>query len=273
MMNKKVAFWSVVVAVLMIGAAVGPHFLCHDPYLVDLMHVNEGPGKEFWMGTDSVGRCIACRLIEGAFRSIYAAVLVVLLSFTIGTLVGLLSGYYGGIADTILMRFVDSVQAFPSLVFTVAVAGMLGKGMVNCIIAMTAVGWVSYARLARSQVISLKERTFIQAAKTSGFSSGHIMFHTILPNSLRPLIVYASMHVGNTILNFAGLSYLGLGTAPPFPEWGTMLNDGQSTLQLAPWSVFFPGTAILIVVMIMGMFGDSINEFMNPKQSKESGTA
>lgn len=165
-----------------------------------------------------------------------------------------------------------TVQSFPSLVFTIAVASMLGADLGNCIIALSAIGWTTYARLAWSQVLSLKEKTFVSAAKVSGMSDGWILLHALLPNSLSPVIVEASMHVGNAILSFAGLSFLGLGTMPPFPEWGTMLNDGKATLQTAPWTVIFPGLAILLVVMIMGMFGDSIHNLFNPQKRSTKNT-
>ena len=223
-------------------------------------------GTSISFGTDYIGRCIACRLVHGASRFIFAAFAVVAVTFVIGTSIGILSGYLGGAFDTIVMRFVDAVQAFPSMVFTISVAAMLGTGMTNCIIAMTAIGWTGYARLARAQVLSLRGRTFVSAARISGMSRTQILLKTILPNSLTPLVVSASMHVGNAILSFSGLSFLGLGTAPPYPEWGNMLNDGKATLQQAPWTVFYPGLAILLVVMIMGMFGDSVNEMLNPKK-------
>lgn len=262
-------FWMTVVLLLLGLSIIAPLFASHDPYEVNLMQVTLAPNREYPMGTDYIGRCILCRLLAGASRSIFAALVVVGITFIIGTGIGCLCGYFGGIFDTIVMRFVDAVQAFPQLIFTISVAAMLGKGMLNCIIAMSAIGWTNYARLARSQVQSLKERTYVSAARLSGMSQFEILFKTILPNSLTPLIVAASTHVGNAILGFSGLSFLGLGTAPPYPEWGNMLNDGRSTLQIAPWTVIFPGLAILLVVMIMGMFGDSLNEMLNPKKKIE----
>ena len=262
--------WSCIVALLLILAVFAPHFAKHDPYEVDLLNVTQPPGREYIFGTDYIGRCIFCRLLYGAARSIFAAMIVVMITFVIGTAIGMISGYLGGRFDIIMMRFADAVQAFPSLVFTIAVAAMLGTGMVNCIIAMSVIGWTTYARLARSQVLVVKEKTFVQAEKVSGMSKPWIMLHTVLPNCLAPVIVEMSMHVGNSILSFAGLSFLGLGTAPPYPEWGNMLNDGKQTLQTAPWTVIFPGLAILIVVIVMSMFGDSVNERFNPKKKSET---
>ncbi len=262
-------FWLAVVMFLFLASVLGPLFLRHDPLQVELLQVTKAPGKEYVMGTDYLGRCIFCRLVTGASRSIFSACLVVLITFAAGTMIGCVCGYIGGAFDTAVMRFVDAVQAFPQMIFAICVAAMLGNGPVNCIIAMTAVGWTSYARLARSQVLMLKEQTFVSAARISGMGRGAVLYKTILPNSLTPLVVAASMHVGNAILGFSGLSFLGLGTAPPYPEWGTMLNDGRQTLQTAPWTVIFPGLAILAVVMIMGMFGDSLNGFLDPKKHTE----
>jgi len=265
--KSRFIFWGTITFLLLLLALIGPAFIRHDPYLVNLSQVNRPPSPEYIMGTDYLGRCIFSRLAVGAARSIYAAVLVVIITFITGSAIGILCGYFGGALDTVFMRIADAALAFPNLVFTVAVAGMLGGGMVNCIIAMTAIGWTGYARLARSQVLSLKEKPFVSAARVTGASTASILFKTVLPNALGPLVVSASMHVGNTILGFAGLSYIGLGTAPPYPEWGTMLNNAKGKLQQAPWGVLYPGLAILLVVMIMGMFGDSLNEVLSPKRN------
>lgn len=259
-------FWLILVLLLFLAACMAPYFLRHDPFEVNLLQVNKAPGNGYLMGTDYLGRCIFCRLLKGAARSIFAALAVVLITFVIGTAVGSICGYIGGMFDTLVMRFVDAVQAFPQLVFTISVAAMLGTGIGNCIIAMSAVGWTSYARLARSKVLQIKEKTYVSFARISGAGRTKILFRTILPNSLTPLIVEASMHIGNAILGFSGLSFLGLGTAPPYPEWGTMLNDGKQSFQTAPWTVLYPGLAIFLVVVIMGMFGDSVNALIRKKK-------
>lgn len=269
--NYRFIIWSIVVALLLIFCIIAPHFATHDPYEMNLLAVNSAPSKEYIFGTDYIGRCILCRLLYGAARSVFAALAVVAITFVVGVSIGSITGYIGGTADILIMRFVDSVQAFPSLVFTISIAAMLGSGMVNCMIAMSCIGWTTYARLARTQVLSLKERTFVNAAKVSGMSNVQILLKTIVPNILPPLVVEGSMHIGNAILEFAGLSFLGLGTAPPYPEWGNMLNEAKASLQTAPWTVMFPGFAILLVVMIMSMFGDSINEQLNPKKNTVSG--
>ncbi len=256
--------WSCIAAALFVFVIIAPAFAPYDPYAIDLKNTLSAPSDIHVMGTDYVGRDILSRILCGGYRSVYAAVAVVAITATIGTIIGTLCGYIGGAFDVIVMRITDAFQAFPSLIFTIAVAAMLGGGMLNAIVAMCAISWTSYARMARSSVMSVKERTYVKAALITGSSKASVLFKTILPNSLGSIIVMASMHVSNEILAFAGLSFLGLGTAKPFPEWGTMLNDGQQTLQTAPWTVIFPGLAIFAVVIIMGMFGDSVNELLNP---------
>lgn len=264
-------FWLSVVVVICLVALIGPYFLPHDPLEANLQIINQPPSAEYPLGTDSLGRCIACRIVAGAQTTIFSAFVIVALCFAIGTVVGTLSGYIGGRFDAVVMRVVDAFMAFPSLVFSIAVAGMLGVGLRNAIIALTVVGWTKFARLARSQVLSVKERTFVKAETVGGLSRSRIAIVHVLPNTLRPLIVTACLDVGNMMLGLAGLSYLGLGAAPPAPEWGSMLNQGADMFQLAPWAVFAPGIAILVVVMALNMFGDSANELLDPQDSGGQG--
>ena len=265
--KRRFIIWSMVVIILLTAALIGPNFITHDIYEVDLYNVTAAPSREYPFGTDYLGRCILCRLIAGAARSIYSAFAVVIITFIVGTVIGTLCGYIGGTFDMIVMRITDAVQAFPSMVFTIAIAAMMGSGLGNCILAMSAVGWAGYCRIARSRVMSVKEAPYVDAARISGMGKAKILFSTVLPNSLTSLVVYASMHVGNAILSFSGLSYLGLGTAPPFPEWGSMLNSGRATLQQAPWTVIYPGLAIMLIVIVMGIYGDSINKYMDSKNN------
>ncbi len=255
--------WAAIVLALLLFSIIAPFVAPHDPYQMDLANTNALPSSEYPLGTDYLGRCMMSRLFHGAFRSIFSSVAVVMICFVIGTAIGVISGYIGGMFDIILQRFVDSVQAFPYMIFTIAVAAMMGGGIVNCIIALTVVSWTRYARLARAQVISLKERTFIQAERIEGTPGPLILVRNIFPNILPALIVEASMRIGTTILSFSTLSFIGLGTAPPYPEWGNMLDSARGTFQTAPLTFVFPGLAILLVVLIMSMFGDSINGLLN----------
>lgn len=266
--KTRLIIWSGIAIALLVFVIFSPKIAPHDPYAIDLKNTLRGPSDIHRLGTDYIGRDILSRILCGGYRSIYSSLAVVVITAVTGTFIGVLCGYIGGAFDTIVMRITDSFQAFPSLIFTIAVAAMLGGGLLNAIIAMSAIGWTGYARLARSSVITIKEKTYVKSAFITGYSKVGLLFRIILPNAISSIIVMASMDVSNKILAFAGLSYLGLGTAKPFPEWGAMLNDGQETLQIAPWAIIYPGMAIFIVVIIMGMFGDSVNEYLNPEKRK-----
>lgn len=263
----RVILWSSLLIVICLIAIIGPKLAPFDPLKTDLYAANLPPSRMNLMGTDYVGRDIFSRLLMGASRSIFGAMIVVVITFIIGTTIGLIAGYYGGIFDGVLSHIIESVQAFPSLIITIAIAGMLGPGFVNTMIAMSAVGWTSYARLARSETMEVKQKDYVLADRISGYSRWHILWHTVFPNIIKPLIVTASMHIGHAILSFAGLSFLGLGTTLPYPEWGSMLNEARDRLQQAPWATLFPGLAIVLVVMVFGLLGDSLNRYFNRKRS------
>lgn len=260
---RRLAVWLCVTALICIASLVAPSLIPHDPIATDLMSVNIGPCAEYPLGTDSVGRCIACRVITGLHTTLFSAFAVVLLAFSIGTVLGAVSGYVGGALDAVLMRVTDAFMAFPSLVLSIAVAGLLGGGLTNAIIALAIPDWTKYARLARSQVLAMKGRTFVRAETIGGLPSALIAVKHVLPNILPSLVSMACLDVGGMMLNLAGLSFLGLGANPPAPELGSMVNQASATFQLAPWAVFAPGAAILIVVMVLNMFGDSVNDFLN----------
>lgn len=266
--KKRFVIWSIISVSVLIFILVMPYLAKYDPYEINLTNTLFAPTKEHILGTDYLGRDVLSRILVGGRRSVYSALLVVLITASIGTVIGVLCGFFGGIFDTIVMRITDSFQAFPTLIFTIAVAAILGGGLFNAIIAMSVIGWTSYARLARSNVMTIKEKTYVKASIITGYSKAAVLFKVILPNAISGIIVMASMNISNCILAFAGLSFLGLGTQRPFPEWGGMLNDGQETLQLAPWCVIYPGIAIFIIAFIMGMFGDSVNELLNPNKKK-----
>ena len=260
--RRKFLFWLAVLLALCVLALVLPHVTPHDPIKSDLLSVNNPPSADYPLGTDSVGRCIACRLMAGLHTSLFAALAITALSFVIGSVVGAVSGYVGGALDAVTMRVVDAFMAFPSLVLSIAVAGLLGGGLTNAIIALTVVDWTRFARLARSQVLALKTRTFVVAERLGGLSSPRIALVHVLPNILPPLIVTACLDVGGMMLNLAGLSFLGLGAAPPAPELGSMVNQAAGTFQVAPWAVFAPAAVILAAVMVLNMFGDAANDML-----------
>ena len=251
---------------LVVLSLAAPYIAPNDPVKVDLLNALRPPSEQFPFGTDQLGRCLFSRVLCGAAASIFTSLFVVSIIFIVGTTIGALCGYYGGIIDTICMRVVDILLAFPGMVLAIAVAGMLGSGLKNAVIALSLISWTKYARLSRSQVLAIREDTFIQAAKLSGNSPLQIILLHILPNVAGFLVVTAMLDIGVIVMELAGLSFLGLGALPPAPEWGSMMNEGRSMLQYAPWLTIFPGGAILITVMIFNLLGDSVRDILDPRQ-------
>ena len=253
---------SVLVLALVAFSLAAPLLCHHDPVDANLGLANLAPNGEYLMGTDSLGRCVLCRVLSGLQTTFFSALLVVAASAVIGSIVGSLSGYVGGVFDSVVMRITDAFMAFPALVLGIAIAGLLGGGLNNAVIALVVPGWTRFARLARSSVLSLKERPFVLAAIMAGLSKPMIALRHILPNILPPLVVTACLDVGGSMLNLAGLSFLGLGASPPSPELGAMINQASNTMQTTPWAVFVPGAVILIVVVILNLFGDAVNDVL-----------
>lgn len=247
---------------------LAPYIAPNDPYAVDLTKTLQYPSKEFLFGTDSLGRCVFSRVLYGANRTIFSAIIVVLITFLFGTTVGIISGYIGGKIDRLIMRIVDVFLAFPGLVLAIAVAGLLGGSMINAMIAISLISWTKYARIARSKVLEIKEETFIQASKISGHNALHIMIKHILPNILAYLIVTASLDIGTVIMEMSSLSFLGLSSPLPTPEWGAMISEGKSVIQFAPWTLLAPGLAILIVVVLFNLLGDIIRDLLDLKEKE-----
>ena len=185
----------------------------------------------------------------------------------VGTTIGLISGFFGGVLDTILMRFTDILLAFPNTVFAIAVVGMLGPGILNTVIAMSLVWWTSFARVTRGLAASIRTKDYITEARFGGASTMKIIFKYVLPNIMPRVIVMATMDIGGMILSLAGLSFLGLASQPPAPEWGYMLNEGRNYLQTAPWLLFFPGLAILVTVIVFNLLGDAVRDILDPKDT------
>ena len=236
----------------------------HDPELVDLSMAKMAPCQEYPMGTDGLGRCILSRILSGASSSIFASLVIVFLSMLAGCMVGVISGYAGGVVDEILMRIVDIFLAFPGIVLSIAVAGMLGPGLTNGVLALAATGWTQYARLTRSYVRSIRKENYISAAVLNGQRPLSILMKHIMPNALRPVIVTATLHLSSAMLSISGLSFLGLSSSTA--EWGSMLSDGRSLMQQCPWIVFFPAMAIFIVTIFFNLFGDSVRDALDPKR-------
>lgn len=258
--------FSILAAALLICSIIAPLLCPYDPYAQDLSKSLQPPSAEHWLGTDRYGRDLLSRVIIGSQTSIYSTLILVAFMTVVGTVLGILAGLYGGILDTIIMRISDIFLAFPGLVFALAVAGALGGGVQNAIIALAAVGWPKFARLARSQTLAQKKQQYIDVARLSGNGTFKIIIWHLLPNIIGPIIVTAVLDIGTSMMEIAGLSYLGLGAMPPVAEWGSMMSGAREFIQTAPWVAFAPGIAIFISVVIFNMFGDTVRDYFDPRQ-------
>lgn len=258
--------FSILAAALLICSIIAPLLCPYDPYAQDLSKSLQPPSAEHWLGTDRYGRDLLSRVIIGSQTSIYSTLILVAFMTVVGTVLGILAGLYGGILDTIIMRISDIFLAFPGLVFALAVAGALGGGVQNAIIALAAVGWPKFARLARSQTLVQKKQQYMDAARLSGNGTFKIIIWHLLPNIIGPIIVTAVLDIGTSMMEIAGLSYLGLGAMPPVAEWGSMMSGAREFIQTAPWAAFAPGIAIFISVVIFNMFGDTVRDYFDPRQ-------
>ena len=258
---------AVTIAALLMTAVFAPWLAPYDPNAQNLKEGLKGPDLNHPLGTDKMGRDILSRLIYGARISLYVGFATTLTCLIVGTLLGAFCGYIGGAIDSGLCRVIDILLAFPGILLALALMAILGPSVTNVIIALCAVGWVSYARLARSQMLALKEREFVIAATSMGGGSGHIVTRHLLPNIMAPLFVEASFGVGSAIVGEAGLSFLGLGVQPPTASWGSMLNQGRQFLLIAPHITAFPGLAIMLVVLSVNVFGDGLRDLLDPKSA------
>ncbi|MBN2050676.1 MAG: ABC transporter permease [Spirochaetales bacterium] len=228
----------------------------------------QAPSAEHLLGTDALGRDILSRILFGSRVSLKAALTVILIVIAVGTPLGIIAGYVGGVVDDVIMRISDLFLAFPSLLLAVAIVAALGPNLTNAMIALSVPWWPWYTRITRSQTLSLKERQFVDAARSVGVPAPKIMFRHILPNCITPVIVQATLDMGYIILALAGLSFLGLGSQPPTADWGVMISEGRSFILTHWWISTFPGVAILFSVLGFNLVGDGIAEVMNPKRRR-----
>lgn len=265
-MKAKLIFFAVLAVILLLIAIFAEYLCPYDPYAQNLLEAQQPPSMMHPLGTDRYGRDMLSRVIIGSTTSIYATLLLVAIITAAGTAIGIICGWCGGKVDTILMRISDVFLAFPGLVFALAVAGVLGGGVQNAIIALGAISWPKFARLARGLTLAQKDSSYLMAARLSGSSTPKLLVKHILPNIAGPILVTSVLDIGTMMMELAGLSFLGLGVKPPMAEWGSMISDGRVMLQTAPWMVLAPGGAIFVTVMIFNLLGDTLRDYMDPKQ-------
>lgn len=265
-MKGKLIFFLTLTVLLLLIAAFAKYICPYDPYAQDLMMAQKPPNLAHPFGTDRYGRDMLSRIIIGSTTSIFSTLLLVVIITAVGTGIGVICAWNNGRIDTVLMRISDLFLAFPGLVFALAVAGVLGGGVHNAIIALAVISWPKYARLARGLTLAQKSAPYMMAARLSGSSTPKLLMKHILPNIAGPILVTAVLDIGTMMMELAGLSFLGLGVKPPMAEWGSMINEGRSMLQVSPWMVLAPGAAIFITVMIFNLLGDTLRDYMDPKQ-------
>lgn len=229
----------------------------HDPLQVDVANRLQPASTEFLLGTDSLGRCVLSRLLLGARNSLLSAAVVLLTTVSVGTVVGLFAGFFGGRCDYLVQRLLEGVMAFPGLILALAIAGVLGPGLENAVLALCLVHWVGYARIVRNMTLSLRERTYVQASRIAGASSLDLLRRHILPEVAPAVLVVATLDYGRIIISIAGLSFLGLGAQPPAPEWGAMLSEGKSYMQVAPQLILWPGAMIAGIVLALQLLSET----------------
>ncbi len=250
---------------LLLAGLLAPWLPLDDPTEISLPDRLLPPSAGNLMGTDHLGRDTFSRIVHGARMTLLAAAITLALSMTIALAVGILSGYHGGWPDTALMGIVDLLLAFPSLILAVAVAGALGPGLFNVLLAAGAVWWVGHARIIRGVTLGVRQMEYVTAARAAGAGNIRIILRHISPNILGPIIVIASLDMGWIILGIAGLNFLGLGAQPPTPEWGAMLNDARPHLQTAPRLLLLPGAAIFVAVLGFNLLGDGLRDLLDPR--------
>lgn len=257
--------WSILVAGSIVGAWIllalfAPVVAPYDPTAVDIANALKAPSAAHWFGTDQVGRDVLSRVIHGARIDLLMCLAGVLPPLLIGTTVGLLSGYYGGVVDTLLMRLYDLTAAFPFFVLVLAIVGVLGPGLLNFFIALTLVGWVTYARLVRAEVMAIRDSEYVQAAQCLGYPDRAVLLRHVLPNAFGPVIAYAVSDAVLVMLAGASFGFLGMGAQPPLAEWGVMISDGSRYIRQAWWICTFPGLAAISLGLGLAFLGDGLGQ-------------
>ena len=266
--NRFAMAGAAVVLVLFVLSFLAPFITPYDPDAIDAYRVLLPPNAEHWFGTDELGRDVLTRVIFGARISLKVGFVAVGIAVLVGTVVGLVAGFYGGWVDTVLMRFVDIMLCFPAFFLILAVIAMLEPSIWYIMIIIGLTGWMGVARLVRAEVLSLRERDFVLAARAIGASDLRIMFRHIFPNAMTPVLVSATLGVAGAILTESALSFLGIGVQPPTPSWGNILTSGKDYIEFAWWLSLFPGLAILVTVLSYNLLGEGIRDALDPRLNR-----
>lgn len=266
----RLLFFLVLAAALLLAAVFAQQICPYDPNAQDTSISLQPPSMAHPAGTDRFGRDLFSRILVGLQTSVLATLSLVAIITVVGTVAGVLCGYYGGVLDSVVMRISDVCLAFPGLVFALAIAALLNGGLRNAVLALAVISWPKYARIARSQTLAQKSTNYIAAARLAGNHSVQIIVKHILPNCMGPILVTAMLDIGTMLMELAGLSFLGLGAQPPTAELGNMMSGGRSMLQTYPWVIIGPGIAIFIVVVIFNLLGDAVRDCLDPRSSRRT---
>jgi peptide/nickel transport system permease protein len=262
-----------IVLVIAVLAIVGPAITPVDPSVQNLPLRLEGPSLAHPFGLDELGRDVFARMLVGARISFFVAIVVVGVSAVVGTLLGAVAGYFGGWVDDLISRVTDTLMAFPGLLLAIALVAVLGPSLTNALLALTAIGWVGFARLVRGQVLRAREFEYVQAARALGATTSRVLLRHVVPSAVPAIVVQATLGMAGTVISEAALSFLGLGVQPPTPSWGTMLSGGRVHLLDAPHLTVFPGVAIALLVLGFNFLGDGLRDFTDPKQQRQAPSA
>ncbi len=266
--NRFAVAGGIIVLSLFLVSFLAPYITPYDPDALDLYHVLMPPSADHWFGTDELGRDVFTRVVFGARISLKVGFVAVGIAVLVGTVIGLVSAYYGGWIDNVLMRLVDIMLCFPTFFLILAVIAMLEPSIWYIMVIIGLTGWMGVARLVRAEVLSIRERDYIMAARSIGASDARIIFRHVLPNALSPVLVSATLGVAGAILTESALSFLGIGVQPPTPSWGNILTSGKDYIEFAWWLSLFPGLAILVTVLSYNLLGEGIRDALDPRLNR-----
>ena len=263
--NKGATIGLIIFLLIVLASIFAPLLTPYSPTQMDMMNIHKGPSAKHWFGTDIMGRDIFTRILYGGRYSLMLGIAATLVGSAVGIIIGCIAGYFGGVTETVLMRFMDVWSSIPGQMMAIIISAVLGGSFVNTVFALSIGRVPGSARMIRGQILAERKKEYIEAAKALNISNGSIMFRHILPNVISPMIVSMTMSIGGTITMAAGLSYIGLGVQPPTAEWGALLSDARSYISSYPYMMIFPGLAIMLTVLAINMMGDGLRDALDPK--------